>query len=270
MEGKPFNHSELEASGIVVRPIEKDFGWGTIEGYHLLSPAIAREPERQGDGWFCEELLDGRLFAAVIDISTESFLGITARRPFDIDPRKSITEKRLLLDFEGFLKEHLKLQDLTRLKAIDILRNIIMPFDKDYLKEWQDLLWGFSVAIGLFDPKNNMVDLANLGTNIVAQEESQGQFQAVLSPKSRFYAPRSPRKQRYGGRISPQTRTFLPFQRKILFATDGIITDRPLLGLLGPLEVILEEDPSSLLVPFDPVAAQKAEGLYIVIQRKVT
>lgn len=253
MEVKPFNYLESEASGIVVKPIEKDFGWGTIEGCHLLSPAIVKNTERQGDGWFCEELTDGRLFAAVLDVSlAESLLG---------SDQEPITERRLLSDLELFLEEYLRMQDPARLRSIDILKNIITSFEPDYLRIWANqLLWGFSLAVGLFDPKKNMADLANLGTNILAQEKSQDQFQAVLSRNTRFYAPRPPRKQRYGGKISPQIKT-LQFTGKILLATDGIITGRP---FLRPQEVIIEKDPSSFLV-----SGQKAEGLYIVIQRKV-
>lgn len=255
MEVKPFNSLESETPNIVVKPIEKDFGWGTIEGRHLLSPAIAKNPERQGDGWLCKELADRRLLAAVLDVSlAESPLGNLGRDQL-------ITERQLLPDLEIFLEEYLKAQDPVRLTAIGILRNLTESFEPDYLKEWGDqLLWGFSVAVGLFDQKTNMVNLANLGTNIVAAEKSQGQFQAVLSPNSRFYTPYSIRKQTHGGRIRPQTGV-LPFQRRILLATDGIKIGSP---FLRPKEVILKGDPSSLLV-----SVPKAEGLYIVIKRKV-
>lgn len=253
MEVKPFNPLELEAPSIVVKPIERDFGWGTIEGCHLLSPASAKEPKRQGDGWLCEELADGRLFAAVIDISlAESVLG---------SDQEPITEKRLLLDLEGFLKEHLKTQSPANLASIGILRRVIKSFDPDYLRIWENqLLWGFSVAVGLFDPEEDRADLANLGTNILAQEKSQGRFQAVFLPNPRFYTPHSIPKQTHGGKISPQERS-LPFQKEILFATDGIRVKRP---LFKPREIILQGDPSSLLV-----SGKKAEGLYIVIKRKV-
>lgn len=253
MEVKPFNHLELETPKIVVEPIEKDFGWGTIEGCHLLSPAIAKEPERQGDGWFCEELSDGRILVAVSDISVGGgSLGADY---------KPITEKRLLSDLELFLKEYLKTQDPARLKAIDILRNITF-FQPDYLSQMSVMfLWGFSVAVGLLDPKRNIADLANLGTNILAQVKSQGQFRAVIWSDRRFYTPPNfAPNQPHGGEISPRAKS-LPFQRGILFATDGVRTNR---SFLRSPEVILEDDPSSLLVP-----GQKAEGLYIVIERKV-
>lgn len=258
VEVKPFNHPESESPGIVIKPIEKDFGWGTIEGYHLLSPAIAKEPERQGDGWVCEELPDGRLFAAVIDVSLsgeESFSG-------GVGKKEPITEKQILLDLKLFLGEYLKVRDLARLMSVDILKNNVMSFEPDYLKAWKgQLLWGFSLAVGLFDPKRNIADLANLGTNILTQEKSQGQFRAVISSNRRFYtSSHFTPKQKYGGKIPPQTRV-LPFQRKILFATDGIRTKKP---FLKSPEVILKGDPSNLLV-----AGQKAEGLYIVIKRKV-
>lgn len=254
MEVKPFNYLESEAPSIVVKPIEKDFGWGTIEGYHLLSPAIAKEPERQGDGWFCEELADGRLLIAVSDISVG---GESLGADF-----KPITEKRLLSDLELFLEEYLKTQDPTKLRSMDILKNIITSFEPDYLsKMYVKFLWGFSVTVGLFDPRKNIIDLANLGTNILAEEKSQGRFKAVLSPNRCFYTPPTfAPEQPHGGIIRPQTRG-LSFQREILFATDGVRTNRP---FLRPPEVILKGNPSSLLI-----SGQKAEGLYIVIQRKV-
>lgn len=257
MEVKPSNYLEPEVSGIVVKPIEKDFGWGRIKGYHLLSPAIAREPKRQGDGWFCEELADGRLLVAVSDISVG---GDSLGADF-----KPITEKRLFSDLELFLGAYLKAQNPAKLVSVDILRNIITSFEPDYLsKMYVKFLWGFSVAVGLFDPKRKIADLANLGTNIVAEEKSKGKFRAILSPNRRFYTPPTfAPEQPHGGTIRPQTRG-LSFQREILLATDGVITKKP---LFRPPEVILEEDSSNFLVPFDP--GQKAEGLYIVIQRKV-
>lgn len=252
VEEKPFNYLESEVP-IVVKPIEEDFVWGTIGGRHLLSPTIAKNPERQGDGWLCEELADGRLFAAVLDISlAEDLLYGSDQEP--------ITEKRLLSDLELYFGEYLRTQDPARLKSVDILGEIT-GFEPNYLKIWGDQLsWGFSLSVGMFDPKRNIADLANLGTNIVAAEKSQGQFQAVLSPNSRFYTPYSIPNQTHGGRIKPQERV-LSFQRGILFTTDGIRVRSP---FLRPKEVILEGAPSSLLVP-----GQKAEGLYIVIKRKV-
>lgn len=221
-----------------------------------------RNKDRQGDGWLAVDINDGKLLICVIDIS------LAGERVGGIDG-KDITEARLLLDATETMRMYTEEHSPT-ITPFDLL-NMMTGFDPSYLKPWkvcfkenkEGIEWGFSITAALFDREADRVDVANLGTNAVAQERPGGKFGIELGPNRYFFSSYPLIPPKAGRKISMQ-RKALPAGRRILLATDGISIERHFLRLRPPKIVIDDKgDPSSLLV------SPMKEGLYLVIQKSV-
>lgn len=234
--------------------IAENMGGMRIEGAHLLSLRIASQPEKHGDGYMVFEGKDGKgCTAIVIDIS----LGRGSEGNIADKAGKLITEARLLKDITRFITSSIN-GNVKNVNHPEILLNLLCErFNPSYMSLWRDSIdWGFSACAASFDPKSKAVRIANVGTNIVAQEAQPDSqvFYRVFRPNSRFFMPNPNKISITGGNV-PITQAVIPNTGRVLLATDGVVVKE---GFLKKPVVDLSGDPKRLL-------NLNGEGLYIVI-----